>query len=67
MEAPDISIIVGHRDDGRAAHGADWANDALADGAEHSGFGNVQKAAQFARADERQIVTGTWKVDRHNA
>ena len=67
VEVPGISIIVGHRDDGCAAHGADRTNDALADGAEHSGFGNVQKAAQFACADERQIVTGTWKVDRHNA
>ena len=67
VDAPIFQILLRHHDDGRAAQGAGWANDSFADGPEHSGFRNVQQTAQFACADERQIVTGTWKADRHNA
>ena len=65
--APVFQILLRHHDDGRAAQGAGWANDAFADGTEHAGFRNVQKAAQFAHADERQNVTGFFDLDSHNA
>ena len=64
---PIFQILLRHHDDGRAAQGAGWANDSFADGPEHSGFRNVQKAAQFAHADERQNVTGFFDFDSHNA
>ena len=67
VDTPIFQILLRHHDDGRAAQGAGWANDAFADGPEHSGFRNVQKAAQFAHADERQNVTGFFDFDSHNA
>ena len=67
VDAPIFQILLRHHDDGRAAQGAGWANDSFADGPEHSGFRNVQEAAQFAHADERQNVTGFFDLDSHNA
>jgi hypothetical protein len=65
VEAPVFQILLRHHDDGRVSNRTGRANDAFADGTEYSGFRNVQQTAQLACADERQIVTGTWKVDSH--
>ena len=65
--APVFQILLRHHDDGRVSNRASRANDTFADGTEHAGFRNVQKAVQFAGADERQNVTGFFDLDSHNA
>ena len=67
VDTPIFQTLLRHHDDGRAAQGAGWANDSFADGTEHAGFRNVQKAVQFAGANERQNVTGFFDLDSHNA
>jgi len=42
VDAPVFQILRRHHDDGRASNRAGWANDAIADGPEHSRFWNVQ-------------------------
>ena len=65
--APVFQILLRHHDDGRVSNRASRANDTFADGTEHAGFRNIQKAVQFAGADERQNVTGFFDFDSHNA
>ena len=67
VDAPVFQILLRHHDDGRVSNRTGRANDAFADGTEHAGFRNVQKAVQFAGADERQNVTGFFDFDSHNA
>lgn len=42
VDAPRFPLIIRHRDESCATDHADWTNCALADGAEHSVFRNVQ-------------------------
>ena len=67
VDTPIFQILLRHHDDGRVSNRASRANDAFADGTEHAGFRNVQKAVQFAGANERQNVTGFFDFDSHNA
>ena len=67
VDTPIFQILLRHHDDGRMSNRTGRANDAFADGTEHAGFRNVQKAAQFAGADERQNATGFIDFDCHNA
>ena len=67
VDAPVFQILLRHHDEGRVSNRTGRANDAFADGTEHSGFRNVQQTAQLACADERQIVTGFLDFDSHNA
>ena len=60
-----IEFIIGQRDDGRATDLADGADDALTNRFEHLRFRDVQQAGEFARAQEREIVARTWKVNGH--
>ena len=60
VDAPRFHLVIRHCDERCAADHADWADDALADGAEHSGFWNVQETAQFACAHECPLVAGAW-------
>ncbi len=65
VNAPGFPIFLRHCDDVRTPDHAEGSDESLADGAKHSGFRNIQKSAQFARAQERQIVAGARKLDRH--
>ena len=60
-----IEFILGQRDDGRATDLADGADDALTNRFEHLRFRDVQQAGEFARAQEREIVARTRKVNGH--
>jgi len=61
VNAPRFPIFIRHCDDGRTPDHAKGSDESLADGAKHSGFGNIQETAQFTRAQERQIVAGARK------
>jgi len=65
VDAPRFQFIIRHCDERCAAYHADWADDALANSAEHSGFWNVQQTTQFARAHECPFIAGAWKFDSH--
>ena len=60
-----IEFILRQRDDGRATDFTDGADDALTNRFEHLRFRDVQQAGEFARAQEREIVARTWKVNGH--
>ena len=60
-----IEFILRQRDDGRATDLADGADDALTNRFEHLRFRDVKQAGEFARAQEREIVARTWKVNGH--
>ena len=58
-------FILGKRDEGRAPDDAQRTNDALTNRLEHPRLGDVQQARQLARAQECQVVAGSWNVYGH--
>ena len=65
VDAPRFQLIIRHCDERDSADHADWTDDALAEGAEHSGLGDVQQTTQFACAHECPLIAGDGKFDCH--
>ena len=53
-------FILGKRDEGRAPDDAEGTNEAFTNRLEHLRIGDVQQACQLARAQECQVVAGSW-------